>query len=90
MTGAGGWTAKILLFFFEWNLILAAFNLLPIPPLDGSRFLRLFLNPKGRQTLDRVEPFGFLILFLLIFMLGEPLWRLVNLIEDGLLRLLPL
>ena len=86
----GGIVGTMLLFLFQWNLVLAAFNLLPIPPLDGSRFLRLFLTQKGRQTLDRVEPFGFLILFVLIFMLGEPLFRLVGLIQDGLLRILPI
>jgi Zn-dependent protease len=88
--GPGSMTATVLIDFFQWNLILAAFNLLPIPPLDGSRFLRLFLKPQGRQVLDRIEPFGFLILFVLIFMLGEPLFRVVTLIEDGLLRLLPI
>jgi Zn-dependent protease len=85
-----GVVEKIFFFAFSWNLLLAAFNLLPIPPLDGSRFLRLFLKPNGRQMLDRFEPFGFVVLFLLIFMLGEPLFRLVGLIEDQLLRFLPL
>lgn len=81
---------KLLFFGFAWNLVLAAFNLIPIPPLDGSRFLRLFLKPEGRRVLDRIEPYGFLLLFLAIFLLGEPLFRLVSLIQDGLLRLLPI
>ena len=74
---------------FTLNLLLAAFNLLPIPPLDGSRLLRLFLNTNGRRTLDRIEPYGFLILLGLIVWLRDPLFRVVTLIESGLLRVLP-
>jgi Zn-dependent protease len=84
------WFERALLFGVEINVVLAAFNVLPIPPLDGSRFLRLFLSPKGRQTLDRIEPFGLLILFGLLFYLSEPLGRLLGFIEDGIFRLLPL
>ncbi len=74
---------------FTLNLLLAAFNLLPIPPLDGSRLLRLVLSTNGRRTLDRIEPYGFLILLGLILWLSQPLFRIVALIESGLLRILP-
>ena len=80
---------NFLFYVFSLNMLLAAFNLLPIPPLDGSRILRLFLSTNGRATLDRIEPYGFLILLVLIVWLGEPLFRVVSLIERGLLRLLP-
>jgi Zn-dependent protease len=48
------------------NLSLALFNLLPIPPLDGTWVLREFLNSEQTLLLARIEPFGFLILLLLI------------------------
>jgi Zn-dependent protease len=88
--GVGGSIIPFLLSVaFTLNLLLAAFNLLPIPPLDGSRLLRLFLSTNGRRTLDRIEPYGFLILLGLIVWLSQPLFRIVTLIESGLLKVLP-
>jgi Zn-dependent protease len=74
---------------FTLNLLLASFNLLPIPPLDGSRLLRLVIGNDGRRTLDRIEPYGFLILLVLIVWLSQPLFRIVTLIQSGILKLLP-
>jgi Zn-dependent protease len=49
------------------NLVLAIFNLIPIPPLDGGRIVAVLLPPRARQKFRRIEPFGFLILILLLF-----------------------
>lgn len=49
------------------NIILGAFNLIPIPPLDGSRVLMRLLPPAGQETLARIEPYGFYILAIFLF-----------------------
>jgi Zn-dependent protease len=55
------------------NAALAVFNMLPIPPLDGSRLLPLVLGPKGREIYDRVAQYGFLILIVLLFVFEDSL-----------------
>lgn len=50
------------------NIILGAFNLIPIPPLDGSRVLMEFLPFKAKHTLARLEPYGFFIIIILLWM----------------------
>lgn len=49
------------------NIMLMFFNLLPFPPLDGGWILRFFLSPKGKNTYDKIYPYGFLILYALLF-----------------------
>ena len=43
------------------------FNLVPIPPLDGSKILRFFLPEAGKDILDRIAPYGFLLLCVLFW-----------------------
>ncbi|HMS10209.1 MAG TPA: site-2 protease family protein, partial [Pyrinomonadaceae bacterium] len=49
------------------NLSLFVFNLLPFPPLDGSKILSTFLPPSTQPIFDFLEQFGFLILMFLIY-----------------------
>jgi Zn-dependent protease len=49
------------------NIALSVFNLIPIPPLDGSKVLMHFLPPDKALKFSRIEPYGFLILIALIF-----------------------
>jgi Zn-dependent protease len=52
--------------FLAVNLALALFNLIPVPPLDGSRILTGVLPRRWAKAYVTLEPFGFIILFLLI------------------------
>ena len=62
-----GLVALVLMVFAKINIILAAFNLIPIPPLDGSKIL-LGFSPAGIQAiLLRLERFGFLIVIGLLY-----------------------
>lgn len=49
------------------NSLLCLFNLLPLPPLDGGRMLSTLLPPRLSSRYDRIEPFGFIILLLLLY-----------------------
>lgn len=55
-------------FFVIINIILAAFNMLPVPPLDGSRVLTYFLPPEGKRVMMQLERYGFLIVLALLYL----------------------
>lgn len=62
------------------NLVLAFLNLIPIPPLDGSRVVSSLLPPRQGMTYAMIEPYGFFILLIMIFtgVLGFILTPLIN------------
>jgi Zn-dependent protease len=74
--------------FLTMNVSLAIFNLLPFPPLDGSKILETFLPASARPLLEMMEQFGFIILMILIYIgfFGAIIWPVMYFI-DYLLRL---
>lgn len=67
------------------NAGLGLFNLIPIPPLDGSRVLTLFLSNRAYYTLMQYERYGFLILMLLLLtnVINTPLSAAMNFLLHG-------
>ncbi len=58
--------ARLALSALEINLLLAIFNMLPIPPLDGSSVLAGVLPERLAAGLDRLRPYGFVLLYALL------------------------
>jgi Zn-dependent protease len=63
--GLGG---RILMAFIQLNLLLAVFNMIPVPPLDGGNVLAGLVSGPIADAMDRVRPYGIFILYALMFL----------------------
>jgi len=60
--------AVILFYAVFLNVLLAVFNLIPIPPLDGSGIVTGFLSDEASRIYDKIRPFGFIIILGLLYL----------------------
>ncbi len=63
---AEGWAAELWFRMLYVNAVLAVFNLLPIPPLDGSRILGALLRGEAEAVFHRAQSYGALLLLVLV------------------------
>ena len=81
--------ASILFITARINIVLGSFNLIPIPPLDGSRVLMEFLPVNARHKLAAIEPYGFMIILILLWTgILSPLITFIQNILLGLIGIL--
>jgi Zn-dependent protease len=59
--------AELLYYLAQINIMLAAFNLIPLPPLDGSKILMGFASPSVQNFFFRIERYGFIIIIALLY-----------------------
>lgn len=79
---------RFLIIMLQLNVVLAVFNLLPIPPLDGSRILSAVLPPSKQHIVYFLDKWGFLLLLVVVFFLFRPLvFPLIGVVIDGILGL---
>lgn len=67
-TGVASSIAEMMAYAIFINLLLAVFNLMPIPPLDGSRLVSGVLPKELASLYNRMEPYGILIVMALLYL----------------------
>lgn len=75
----------LLLLVIFWNVVLACFNLLPVPPLDGSKLLYA-LVPLRERTVFFLEQYGLFVLIFVIFFFSAPISIFINFVLSLFLR----
>ena len=73
--------------FVTLNVVIFIFNILPIPPLDGSRVLYAFAPEPVQNVMRQIEPYGLFIVFALV--LSGALTPLLGSLNNDIIRLLP-
>lgn len=84
----GSMMYNVLYLLANINILLAAFNLIPIPPLDGSKILMGFTPESFNRVLYQIEPFGFFIVLGLL--LTGALTPVINMFQSAIISFISL
>jgi len=83
----GSMMYNVLYLLANINILLAAFNLIPIPPLDGSKILMGFTPESFNRVLYQIEPFGFFIVLGLLLTGATPV---INMFQSAIISFISL
>jgi len=88
----GEWL-KVLWLTYSYNIVFAVFNLLPLPPLDGSKVVASLLPGRQAYAYERLEPYGPWILLALVYLgvisvVTRPLEYALSSFINGIIRLI--
>jgi Zn-dependent protease len=68
----------VLFLLFQINVVLGLFNLIPVPPLDGSRVLGAFVPREAYEKWVAVDRYGMFVVLILIVVFGDQFFRLIE------------
>src|SRR5262249_29638887 len=82
----GGQISRLLAACVTTAVVLGVLNLIPIPPLDGSRIVARFLPPRPREVYTNLQQYGALFMLLIFFLLPTPIHAFVAAVGNGICR----
>jgi len=71
-------TVEVLALLYQVNVILGVFNLLPVPPLDGSRIVAVAMSDAAYERWRSLDQYGMFAIFGLIFLFRDPFFELIG------------
>jgi len=80
--------ANYLTLFVDINILFFIFNMIPIPPLDGSRLLYAFAPDSLQRLMMKIEGFGFISILIVFVLVIQFLWPVISYLEITLNNLL--
>jgi len=80
--------SNYLIIFVEINILFFIFNLIPIPPLDGSRVLYAFAPEPLQNVMKKVESFGFISILIIFVLLIQIIWPVISYLDSSIYTLL--